>query len=94
VPPSPEDYMPRYANELNLDQDVREKTFELLRLSQKAGFTVGKNPLSVVAAAIYLSSKLCGKRKKQHEIVEAIGITEVSIRNRYKEMVEKLNIKL
>jgi transcription initiation factor TFIIB len=91
-PPLPVDYMPRYANELDLDKDVREQTLELLKRSTKAGFTVGKNPLSVVAAAIYLAGKMCGKRKKQHEIVEAIGVTEVSIRNRYKEMEKKLNI--
>ena len=94
IPPSPEDYMPRYCNELNLDQDVREQTFKLLKLSTQAGLTIGKNPLSVVAAAIYLSSKMCNKRKKQHEIVEVIGVTEVSIRNRYKEMAERLKINL
>jgi len=94
IPPSPEEYMARYVDDLNLDSDVEAQTVELLSLSKQAGFTVGKSPLCMVAAAIYLSSKMCGKRMKQHEIVEVIGITEVSIRNRYKEMVEKLNIKL
>jgi len=94
IPPSPEEYMARYGDDLNLDSDVQAQTVELLSLSKQAGFTVGKNPLCMVAAAIYLSSRMCGKRMNQHEIGEVIGITEVSIRNRYKEMVEKLNIKL
>ena len=94
IPPSPEDYMARYSDDLNLDSDVKAQTVELLSLSKQAGFTVGKNPLCMVAAAIYLSSRMCGKRTKQYEIAETIGITEVSIRNRYKEMVKKLNIKL
>jgi len=91
-PPSPFDYIPRYSEELNLDAEVRDKTVEILRLASDIGITVGKSPLSTVAGAIYLAGKVCGKRKRQHDIVKVIGITEVSIRNRYREMEEKLGL--
>lgn len=92
APPSPFDYIPRYSNELNLDTDVRDKTIEILKLASDIGITVGKSPLSTVAGAIYLAGKICGKRKRQHDIVRVIGITEVSIRNRYREMEERLDL--
>ena len=92
APPSPMDYFPRYSNELELDSEVREKTVEILKMSSDIGITVGKSPLSTVAGAIYLAGKICGKRKKQHDIVRVIGITEVSIRNRYREMEDLLDL--
>jgi len=92
APPSPFDYIPRYSDELNLDNDVREKTIEILKMSSDLGISVGKSPLSLVAGAIYLAGKVCGKRKRQHDLVRVIGITEVSIRNRYREMEERLNL--
>jgi transcription initiation factor TFIIB len=92
APPSPFDYIPRYSNELELDSEVRDKTIEILRMASDVGITVGKSPLSTVAGAIYLAGKLCGKRKRQHDLVRVIGITEVSIRNRYREMEERLDM--
>lgn len=94
APPSPFDYIPRYSNELKLDAEVRDKTIEILKLASDMGITVGKSPLSTVAGAIYLAGKLCGKRKRQHDLVQVIGITEVSIRNRYREMEERLGLQL
>ena len=92
APPSPFDYIPRYSNELELDSEVRDKTIEILRMASDVGNTVGKSPLRTVAGAIYLAGKLCGKRKRQHDLVRVIGITEVSIRNRYREMEERLDM--
>jgi predicted transcriptional regulator len=34
-----------------------------------------------------------GEKKTQREVADQIGVTEVTIRNRYKEMVEALDIK-
>ncbi len=94
APPSPFDYILRYSNELELDPEVRQKTVEILRMASEKGISVGKSPLSMVAGAIYLAGKVCGKRKRQHDIVRVIGITEVSIRNRYREMEERLDLRV
>jgi len=92
APPMANAFIPRYFNDLNLPWDVREKTVELIDLADKDGFTVGKSPLCVAAGAIYLASRLCNKKVPQRDIVKAMGVTEVSIRNRYKEMVQRLDI--
>ena len=52
----------------------------------------GKSPKGVVAAAIYIASILLDKRKPQKAISRALGITEVPIRDRYKEIIDSLDI--
>jgi transcription initiation factor TFIIB len=47
-----------------------------------------------VAAVLYVSSVLINQTKTQREIASAAGITEVTLRNRYKELVGKLDITL
>ena len=59
----------------------------------KYDVTSGKGPIGVAAAALYIAAVLEGERKTQREVADAIGVTEVTIRNRYKEMVEALGIK-
>jgi len=61
----------------------RAKVFEL---------TSGKGPTGVAAAAIYIASVLVGEKRTQREIADLTGITEVTIRNRQKEIAEKLGI--
>ena len=41
---------------------------------------------------MYIASVLLGQKRTQREIADAIGVTEVTIRNRFKELVEKLGI--
>ena len=48
----------------------------------------------MAAAAIYIASVQCGERRTQREVAEVAGVTEVTIRNRYKELTEKLNLRV
>ena len=54
--------------------------------------TAGRGPTGIAAASVYLASKIKGFEKTQREISEAAGVTEVTIRNRYKEMCNALDI--
>src|SRR5438309_3981062 len=56
--------------------------------------TSGRGPTGVAAAAIYIASILCNERRTQREVADVAGVTEVTIRNRYKELTEKLGIKV
>jgi len=40
----------------------------------------------IAAAATYIASILCGERRTQGEIAKRAQVTEVTIRNRYKEI--------
>ncbi|KAI3785280.1 hypothetical protein L1987_44397 [Smallanthus sonchifolius] len=51
-------------------------------------FCTRRNPISISAAAIYLASQLEDKRKTQAEICKVTGLTEVTLRKVYKELLE------
>ena len=58
------------------------------------GLTSGRGPTGVAAAALYIASVLLGERKTQRDVADIAGVTEVTIRNRYKELAEKLDIEI
>ena len=92
--PRPTDYLSRFCSKLQLDATVEAKAREMIHQLEKKGDDNGKGPTSICAACIYISSILLGQRRTQRECSEAAGITEVTIRNRYKEIVGLLNIEL
>ncbi len=92
LPTAPQDYLPRFGNQLQISNDVLEKAKEILDEADRKNITNGRGPTGLATAALYISSILCNKRTTQKKIADTIGITEVTIRNRYKELAEKLNI--
>lgn len=53
---------------------------------------LGKDPVSVAVAALYIATRLCDEKATQKRIAEASDVTEVTIRNRYKDLMEVLNL--
>lgn len=85
-------YIPKFASELGLSGRVQEKAIEILRKAIKKGLVSGRGPTGVAAAAIYIASVLEGERRTQKEVADVAGVTEVTIRNRYRELKEKLGL--
>ncbi|MEM4727558.1 MAG: transcription initiation factor IIB, partial [Candidatus Bathyarchaeia archaeon] len=56
--------------------------------------TSGRGPAGIAAAATYIASLLMDERRTQGEIAKGAKVTEVTIRNRYKELTQKLNFKI
>ncbi|MHA1835789.1 MAG: transcription initiation factor IIB [Candidatus Odinarchaeia archaeon] len=95
VPPTnPIDYVPRFISELKLNGNVQSRAVEILKKAISIGLTSGRGPTGVAAAAIYIASVLEKERRTQRNIAEVAGVTEVTVRNRYKELIEKLSIKI
>ena len=92
LPASPEEYIPRFASLLGLSDRVQARAIQILKKAKKHDITSGKGPRGVAAAAVYIAAVLEGEKKTQREIADAVGVTEVTIRNRFKELVEKLGI--
>jgi len=93
LPAKAQDYVPRFGSLLTLSEKVQVKAVEVLNNASKHDVTSGKGPIGVAAAALYISAVLNGEKKTQREVADIIGVTEVTIRNRYKEMIEALGIK-
>lgn len=89
---NPVDYISRFASQLSLSSPVQLRTVEILQQSRELGLTIGRDPLGLAAAAIYVASIMLDERRTQREIAEVARVTEVTVRNRYKEIVRKLGI--
>ncbi|EQD80770.1 transcription initiation factor IIB [mine drainage metagenome] len=63
-------------------------------MAQDGDLTSGKGPTGVAAAAIYIASIITQERRTQRSVAEVAGVTEVTIRNRYKELTEKLSLEV
>jgi len=92
MPTTPRDYISRFCNELKLSSNVQVKTNEILEQAAKYELTSGRGPTGLAAASIYMASVLCGERRTQREVADIAGVTEVTIRNRYKELAMRLDI--
>ena len=94
MPTNPADYVPRFCTTLKLSGEVQKKAIEIIKKAEEKELTSGRGPTGVAAAAIYIASILSGERRTQREVAEVAGVTEVTIRNRYKELAEKLGIEI
>jgi len=92
LPADPKDYVPRFCSILNLSDKVQANAIKILKKAKKLDITSGKGPTGVAAAAIYIACVLTGEKRTQREVASIVNVTEVTIRNRYKELVEKLGL--
>lgn len=88
----PSQYIERLCNELTLHGKPQEVAHKIVRVAKKLKLTPGKGPKGVAAAASYIAATITGERRTQRELAEAADITEVTIRNRYKEIASQLLI--
>ena len=90
----PRKYIVKVANNLNFDEKIKRKALELMELAQKKNLVVGNDPISMAASIIYLVNLSERKPRAQAEIAKAAGVTEVTVRNRSKELRKKLDVSL
>lgn len=91
-PPSPVDFIPRFASLLGVSGEVESKAIDIVNKSKEQGLLNGPEPTGVAAATIYIASVLLGEKITQRQVAETANVSEVTIRNRYKELTEKLEL--
>ncbi len=92
LPSNPADYIARFASALNLSAETQSKAIEILESAQKIELTSGRGPTGIASAALYVSALIHGEKRTQREVADVAGVTEVTIRNRYKELLEELKL--
>ncbi len=92
LPAKPQDYVPRFAGKLQLSGEVQARARQILKEAREKDLLSGKGPTGLAAAALYIAAVLEGEKRTQREVADVVGVTEVTIRNRYKELAEKLGL--
>ena len=92
LPSNPADYIARFASALKLSAETQSKAIEIIEQAQKAELTSGRGPTGIAAAGLYVAALINGEKKTQREVADVAGVTEVTIRNRYKELLDKLKL--
>lgn len=92
APVTPQSYIPRFASRLRIKPETEALALSFVKEAVLREVVSGKDPKSVAAAALYIACILKGEPRTQRDVSEATGVTEVTIRNRYKELVTSLGI--
>ncbi|MEM3126740.1 MAG: transcription initiation factor IIB [Candidatus Woesearchaeota archaeon] len=92
IPSNPADYIPRFASALKLNPETQSDAVEIIEKAQGEELTSGRGPTGIAAAALYVAALIHGEKRTQREVADVAGVTEVTIRNRYKELLEKLKL--
>ena len=91
---SPQFYVSRFVTALRLSGETQKQAKEILDKAMEKGLVSGRGPMGVAAAAVYIASVLTGERRTQKEVADVAGVTEVTIRNRYRELKKALTLKV
>jgi transcription initiation factor TFIIB len=92
APASPEGYIPRFCADLQLPANVQGHATMILGRIDHSSMMAGRGPTGIAAAAVYLASRMSESKRTQREVSQAAGVTEVTIRNRYREICEALDL--
>lgn len=84
------DIVERYANKLRLEQPIIQEAIKIIEQVEKE--MIGKRPETIVASALYIASKRNNKKLSQRKLANTLGIIEVTIRKRSKEIMELTKI--
>jgi len=93
LPSNPIDYLPRFASALRLNAETQSKAVEILEEAQECELTSGRGPTGIAAASLYIAALINNEKRTQREVADVAGVTEVTIRNRYKELLRELDLK-
>ena len=93
IPPSdPKRYLGKIINNLRLSGESERLATMILYKANEQKLTNGRAPAGLAAACIYISTRITREHRIQEDIARQAQVTEVTIRNRYKELVRKLDI--
>jgi transcription initiation factor TFIIB len=87
-PASPLSFVGRLRSKLNVSDETELRARELLKAAEGTGAFNGKSPVGLAAAALYAAGRLTNAELTQSAVGDAADVSEVTIRNRYQELLE------
>jgi transcription initiation factor TFIIB len=80
----------RIANNAKISEKTKRLAIDIMHNIIKSGISAGKDPMALAAAVLYLSCLKTDENKIQRYIADAAGVTDVTLRNRYKNIINQL----
>jgi transcription initiation factor TFIIB len=80
----------RVANKANLSERTKRAAVDIMKQVTKSGISAGKDPMGLAASVLYIACLNTGEGRTQTDIADAAGVTEVTVRNRYKNLKGQL----
>ena len=87
---SPHEFVARISEKINSSEKTKRLAFKIVALTEKNEMSTSKNPMAIAAAAVYLATLKNKEKISQLKISEASSISAVTIRDRSKEIKNKL----
>jgi transcription initiation factor TFIIB len=87
-------YVSKIAEKNGITGKTQGTAIQILREARLKRFAAGKDPMGMAAAALYIACLQNGERITQKDIADASGVTEVTVRNRYKALKKQLNLEI
>ena len=85
-PTHPREYLPRYADQLDLSATIERRARELVEEATKKEIHNGRNPSGVAAACLYTAAKENDNSLTQREAASVASVTPVTLRTTYQEL--------
>ena len=80
----------RVANKANLSERTKRAAVDIMKHVTNSGISAGKDPMGLAASVLYIACLDTGENRTQTDIADAAGVTEVTVRNRYKNLKGQL----
>jgi len=87
-------YVSKIAEKNGISGKAQGAAIAILREARRKRFVAGKDPMGMAAAALYIACVQHNEKITQKDIAEAAGVTEVTVRNRYKALKKQLNLEI
>jgi len=87
-------YISKIAERTGISGKTQGIAIQILREARKKRAAAGKDPMGLAAASLYIACLQNNEKKTQKDIAEAAGVTEVTVRNRYKTLKKQLNLEI
>ena len=85
-------YVSKIAERTGISGKTQGMAIKILREARAKRAASGKDPMGLAAAALYIACLQNSEKKTQKDIAEAAGVTEVTVRNRYKSLKRELEL--
>ena len=87
-------YVSKIAEKNRISGRTQGAAITILADAKRKRFAAGKDPMGLAAAALYIACLQHNEKITQKDIADASGVTEVTVRNRYKALKRQLNLKI